>query len=85
MEIERALYFVFRAFFEELSKTKAKTTPREGDEGFEGPPYRQSLEEESGKVPEDDASDASEDVKTLNKEVEEDDVETLSNNAENRA
>ena len=78
MEIERALYIVFRAFFEELSKTKTKTTPEEGDEGFEGPPCRQSLEEE-------DASDASKDVKTHSKEVGENDVEILSNKAEIRA
>ena len=49
-----------------------KTTPEEGDEGFEGPPCRQSLEE-------DDASNALKDVKSLSKEVGEDDVETLSN------
>ena len=55
-----------------------KTTPGEGDEGFEGPPYRQSLEE-------DDANDTSENVKSLSKEVEEDDDETLSDKAENRA
>ena len=55
-----------------------KTTPGEGDEGFEGPPYRQSLEE-------DDASDASKDVNSLSKEVGENDVEILSNKAKIRA
>ena len=81
MEIERALYIVFRAFFEELSKTKtkAKTTPEEGDEGFEGPPCRQFLEEE-------DASDASKDVRILNMKAEDqNDVESLSAKTESRA
>ena len=55
-----------------------KTTPGEGDEGFEGPPYRQSLME-------DDASEAFkiEDAKPLDKEVEEDeDIESLSEDVE---
>ena len=52
-------------------KVEVKTTPGEGDEGFEGPPCRQSLEE---------------DVEPLDKDVEkEENVETLGNKAENRA
>ena len=68
-----------------------KTTPEEGDEGFEGPPFRQSLEEDdaseaSGKQ-NDDASDASkDDIKILDDKVEdEDDIESLSTKAEIRA
>ena len=67
MEIERALYVVFRAFFEELSKTKAKTTPGDGDEGFEGPPCRQSLEEKDA----DEVSETRNDTNPLDREVEE--------------
>ena len=74
MEIERALYIVFRAFFEELSKVKAKATPEEDGEGPEDTPYGQPLEKK-------DANDAPEDVKTHSKEVGESDVETLSKKA----
>ena len=65
-----------------------KTTPGEGDEGFEGPPYKQSLEEDDANEAskkKDDAIDASKNVKSLSKEAEEDDDETLGDNAENRA
>ena len=46
MEIERALYVMLKAFFEELSKTKTKATPEEDGKGFEGPPCEQSLGKE---------------------------------------
>ena len=68
---------MFRAFFKELSKVKAKTTPEEGGEGPEGTPCGQPLEKK-------DANDASEDVKTHSKEVGESDVETLTKKAKIR-
>ena len=54
---------LMKSFDSELENIKIKTAPIEG--------------EESGKVPEDDASNASKDVK--------DDVETLSSKVENKA
>ena len=75
-------------------QTRTRVTSEKSDEGFEGPPDRQLLEEILAKVPgkihqRDDANDTSKeenDIEILNVKVEEKaDVENLSDKAENRA